>query len=180
MPSAFSATVILDAAPDAFASNPSVDVSAWPDIIADKALSDGRHIIVADTDGSHHIWLRSTANALAYVLVRDDRLDLRLAAIRRFERKLAGTPQSRPIPGFQATAFQRRRLNLLLDILDAALDRERGAATTHEIARRLIYPGMTIGRGSEWKSSSERRRTQRLIDEALGLMQGGYLRLLRG
>ena len=52
--------------------------------------------------------------------------------------------------------------------------------TTHNIARRYVYPGMTIGRGSEWKSSAERRRTQRLIDEAFALMRGGYRTLLRG
>lgn len=69
---------------------------------------------------------------------------------------------------------------MLLDILDAVLDRERTGMTTHEIARRHVYPAMTIGRGNQWKSSAERRRTQRLIDEALGLMDGGYLGLLRG
>ncbi|MDD3799486.1 MAG: DUF2285 domain-containing protein [Novosphingobium sp.] len=37
-----------------------------------------------------------------------------------------------------------------------------------------------MGRGNEWKSSAERRRTQRLIDEALALMDGGYRALLRG
>ena len=151
----------------------------WPGVIADRTLSDGRHLIIADIDGPHRIWLKSEAAALAYVLVRDDRLPLRLAAIRRFERRLAGAARTRSPPGFRPTAFQRRRLDLLLAILDAIQDRER-RATTHEIARRLVYPRMTIGRGSEWKSSSERRRTQRLIHEALGLMQGGYLRLLRG
>ena len=69
---------------------------------------------------------------------------------------------------------------MLLDILDAVLGRERTGITTHEIAHRYVYPAMTIGRGSEWKSSAERRRTQRLIDEALALMNGGYRALLRG
>ena len=45
--------------------------------------------------------------------------------------------------------------------------RRASAPSTHEIARRLVYPHMRIGRGDEWKASSERRRTQRLIDEAL-------------
>src|SRR3546814_11960918 len=83
-------------------------------------------------------------------------------------------------PGFAPTPFQQRRLNMLLDILDAVLGRERTGITTHEIARCHVYPAMSIGRGNEWKSSAERRRTQRLIDEALALMNGGYRALLRG
>ena len=154
-------------------------VKAWPDLLADRTLSDGRYLIIDDPDGPHRVWLKSTADELGYVLVRDHRLDLRLAAIRRFERRLLGAPRTRLPPGIRPTAFQRRRLDLLLDILDALLDRGR-RTTTHEIARELVYPRMTIGRGSVWKSSSERRRTQRLIEEALALMHGGYLRLLGG
>src|SRR2546426_2501093 len=44
----------------------------------------------------------------------------------------------------------------------------------------LFRSGMTLGRGMEWKSSTERRRTQRLIGEALALMHRGYRNLLRG
>uniref|UniRef100_UPI00053F1A81 DNA -binding domain-containing protein n=1 Tax=Sphingomonas sp. Ant H11 TaxID=1564113 RepID=UPI00053F1A81 len=88
---------------------------------------------------------------------------------------------SRRNGAFRPTAFQRRRLDLLLDILDMLLTPPSAPRpTSHEIARRLIYPGMTIGRGMEWKSSTERRRTQRLINEALALMHGGYRALLRG
>ena len=78
------------------------------------------------------------------------------------------------------TAFQARRLHLLLDILDALLVPDKARPSTHEIADRLIYPRLAIGRGAEWKASSERRRTQRLIDEALALMNGGYRALLQG
>lgn len=69
---------------------------------------------------------------------------------------------------------------MLLDILDAQLVPDEARPSTHEIAGRLIYPRLAIGRGAEWKASSERRRTQRLIDEALGLMNGGYRTLLQG
>lgn len=180
LPSVCPATIILDAAPLPFGRSALRPLKAWPGLLADQTLSDGRHFIIADTDGPHHVWLKSTADRLAYVLVHDDQLDARIAAIRRFERRLAGAPQTRLPPGFRPTAFQRHRLNLLLGILDAVSGRGRAAVTTHEIARRLVYPGMTIGRGSQWKSSSQRRRTQRLIDEARALMHGGYLRLLRG
>lgn len=114
------------------------------------------------------------------MIVRDEAIDLRRAAAHRLDRRLVGAPPMRLPPGFAPTPFQRRRLGMLLDILDAVLDRERTGITSHEIARRHVYPGMTIGRGNEWKSSAERRRTQRLIDEALALMNGGYRVLLRG
>lgn len=117
---------------------------------------------------------------VAYVIVRDEAIDIRFAAIRRLDRRLAGAPPARSsLPGFQPTPFQRHRFNLLLDILDALDSPTDQTPTTHEIGTRLVYPGKQIGRGNEWKSSSERRRTQRLIDEAIALMEGGYLGLLQ-
>jgi hypothetical protein len=44
----------------------------------------------------------------------------------------------------------------------------------------LIYPKSATLTGAAWKGSPERRRTQRLSDEAVALMQGGYRSLLRG
>ena len=148
----------------------------------DRILSTGRHLVLGDVDGLHRLWMRAPLDggSLAYVLPRDDAIDLRYAAIQRLDRRLAGAPPMRLPPGFVPTPFQRRRLSMLLDILDAVLDRERSGITTHEIARQHVYPALDIGRGNEWKSSAERRRTQRLIDEALGLMNGGYRALLRG
>ncbi|WP_375713674.1 DUF2285 domain-containing protein [Sphingobium sp. BS19] len=121
-----------------------------------------------------------SGSPLAYVIVRDDAIELRQNVMRRLDRRLTGAPPMRPLSGLQPTAFQRQRLSMLLDILDAVLGHEGGRMTTHEIARRHVYRGLRIGRGDEWKSSSERRRTQRLIDEAIALMRGGYRRLLRG
>ncbi|MEW6628988.1 MAG: DUF2285 domain-containing protein [Pseudomonadota bacterium] len=158
------------------------DIDAWPIILADRTLSTGRHLVLADLDGAHRLWVRDPRKGkpLAYMLPRDDVIDLRYAAVQRLDRRLAGAPPLRSAPGAMPTRFQRQRLSILLDILDATLDRARTGVTTHEIARRHVYPAMTIGRGSEWKSSAERRRTQRLIDEAMGLMNGGYRTLLRG
>ncbi|WP_454887162.1 DUF2285 domain-containing protein [Sphingomonas oryzagri] len=155
----------------------------WPIILADRILSDGRHVVLGDVDGPHHLWLRDTlpGHPLAYVIVRDPAIEARRRAAWRLDRRLAGAPPLRRDGAFRPTPFQRRRLELLLDILDMLqAPPSTPRPTSHEIARRLIYPGMTIGRGMEWKSSTERRRTQRLIDEALALMHGGYRTLLRG
>jgi hypothetical protein len=137
-------------------------------------------MVLGDHDGPHHVWLRniSRGRSLAYVVVRDAAIETRRQAAWRLDRRLAGTPSSQRT-GFRPTLFQRQRLNLLLDILDMtqALD---GRPTSYEIARRLIYRNTTIGRGSEWKASTERRRTLRLIGQARHLMNGGYRALLQG
>jgi hypothetical protein len=156
------------------------DLSDWPVILADRLLSDGRHVVLGDIDGPHHLWLRATlpGQPLAYVIVRDPAIDARRDAAWRLDRRLAGVPAAHGHGALRPTAFQRQRLNLLLDILDML--QTLPPPTSHAIARRLIYPAMTIGRGMEWKSSTERRRTQRLIGEARALMHGGYRALLRG
>lgn len=106
--------------------------------------------------------------------------ELRLAAAGRLDRRLSGAPPARTLRGFHPSPFQRHRLSLLLDILDMMRAADQPPVTSYAVARRLIYPAMKIGRGTDWKTSSERRRTQRLINEAFDLMNGGYRALLAG
>lgn len=101
---------------------------------------------------------------------------LRAAVALRLWRRLAGEAVD-DLPGaLRPTTFQRRRLTLLLDVLDAHLAR----ATLQEMAIHLVYPGMARLKAITWKDSPERRRTRRLVDEAKRLMRGGYRRLLGG
>ncbi len=79
---------------------------------------------------------------------------------------------------FKPTAYQQYRLKLLVAVLDMVNPPTGEAATTYRVARTLVYPHMKNCSSAEWKSSSERRQTQRLIDEALTLMRGGYRSLL--
>lgn len=102
---------------------------------------------------------------------------MRLQALARFQRWLAGETKA-ACPTATPTDYQARRLWMLLDILD--LRAASPLATSHEIAARLIYPRLTVGRGPDWKASAERRRTQRLIREAEMLVAGGYRALLAG
>jgi hypothetical protein len=179
--------VMLDAAPPGFtgAAIPPLESAGAP--LVDRMLGDGRHLVLADADGPHRIWLRAPAahGPLACLVPWDDALGQRLNAARRLERRLANEGAATPGGARRPTAFQRRRLGLLLDIVDALDPQPRHQSqpprqpTTYEIAFRFVYPRMTIGRGAEWKSSSERRRTQRLIKEAYALVESGYLRLLR-
>ena len=101
--------------------------------------------------------------------------ETRLLAVSNLERWLRGITPASPV-GWP-TSYQSQRLDLLLSILDLRGERD---ATSHEVARRLIYPRLDVGRGAAWKSSPERRRTQRLIREAEALAAGGYRALLAG
>ncbi|WP_312219068.1 DUF2285 domain-containing protein [Sphingobium yanoikuyae] len=175
------AVLILDTAPFDGAGLALPDLERRPHILVDRLLENGRHMVLAGSNGLHRLWLRpGPADRLfAYMVIRDDALLLRQAMVRRFERHMTDGRAGRSPPGLCPTPFQRQRLSMLLDIVDAAGLYDEARLTTHEIARRHVYARMEVGQGSEWKSSSQRRRTQRLIDEARALMEGGYRRLLR-
>lgn len=163
-----------------------LDLDAWPIVHADRQLSDGRHLVLGDIDGPHHLWIRAASidAPLAYLIVRDEAVELRRLAAARLDRRLAGELPGLSFQALQPTPFQRHRLSLLLAILDAVLVDGSTAgprrATTREVAVTLVYPRSSLPSGAVWKASSERRRTQRLIDEAMAMMRGGYLALLRG
>lgn len=101
--------------------------------------------------------------------------ETRLQAVADLERWLRGISSASAV--FRPTSYQSQRLDLLLSILDLRGERD---VTSHEAARRLIYPRLDVGRGAAWKASPERRRTQRLIREAEALAAGGYRALLAG
>lgn len=171
----------MDAAPAGADHVVPLDLTRWPIILADLALADGRHLVLGDVDGPHHLWLRGDPDdgALAYVVLKDAMTELRLTAVGRLDRRLAGAPPARRLRGFHPSPFQRHRLSLLLDILDMLVP-ARGHVPSYAVARKFIYPAMSIRPGTEWKGSSERRQTQRLINEAFHLMHGGYRALLAG
>ena len=100
-----------------------------------------------------------------------------MQAAARFHRWLMGDAPALNTEALP-TSYQAQRLALLLAILD--LRSGPLTVSSHEVARRLVYPRLAIARGATWKSSSERRRTQRLIREADALMAGGYRALLSG
>src|SRR3546814_6839953 len=112
-------------------------------------------------------------------MVRYDAFAACRLAARWLCRRLGGATPSQQGVACRPTPFQRRRLNLLLDILDLTQTPDE-RPTSYEIARRLIYRNATIGRGQEWKSSTERRRTLRLMGQENRLITGAYHSLLRG
>ena len=111
----------------------------WSLIVADRVLSDGRHLVLDDVEGFHHVWLRDTCpgQPLAYVIIRDAAIEMRRQAAWRLDRRLAGAPLLRKTGLFQPTPRQRRRLNLLLDILDL-IQAPGDSTTSYDVALRLL------------------------------------------
>jgi hypothetical protein len=169
--------VILGVAPPAFADGARFDPARWTHRLGCRPGFDGSHQILRDGAALHRIWLRGDPvdGAYACQVPLDGLIETRLQAVCDFDRWLRGTSFAPAVA--RPTSYQARRLDLMLSILDL-----RGGAqvSSHEIARRLIYPRLDVGRGAVWKSSPERRRTQRLIREAEALAAGGYRTLLAG
>lgn len=169
--------VILDAAPPAFAADLRLDPARWTHRLGYRAGTSGGHYILSDGRIMHRIWLRCDLADVphAALIPYDAMAETRLQAVADLERWLRGTASASQAA--RPTPYQSQRLDLLLSILDLRGERQ---VTSHEVARRLIYPRLDVGRGAAWKASAERRRTQRLIREAEALAAGGYRALLTG
>ncbi|MDB5575375.1 MAG: hypothetical protein JWR80_551 [Bradyrhizobium sp.] len=172
------ATVILAAAPTEYPHALKLDPSALGTIAADQDLPNGRHLVLADGRAVHRLWLLDPTphRRLAVLIPADDHYPLRSAVAARLLRRLEGRAPGDLPPGLWPTPFQRHRMALLLNLLDASL----AGAGPRDIAMHLVYPRMSRLRATAWKDSPERRRTRLLIKEAVALMRGGYRTLLAG
>jgi len=170
-------TVILDAAPEGFATAAPVDPRALGALLADLAGIDGRHVIVADAVGEHRLWLRdpTPGRPLAAVIPLDKDFLTRIASLLRFHRRLLGRAAG-PLPrGWPLTAYRLARLDLML----RALDLRDGGATYREIATALGRDEAARLSASDWKMSSARSFVVRLVRDGLTMMNGEYRKLLR-
>lgn len=169
--------MILDAAPCALAGHAPYNIDDGTHCLARYSGSSGDNFLFGEGEALHRVWLRCDpcGASLAAVVPWDAMIETRLGAVSDLDRWVRG--RSLAVTAFRPTSYQAQRLDLLLSIIDLRSERN---LTSHEIARRLIYPRLGLGRGAAWKSSSERRRTQRLIREAEALMAGGYRALLAG
>jgi hypothetical protein len=106
----------------------------------------------------------------AVLLPLDLLFEQRANAAVRVWRALLGRP-----PGPNPAALSKARQNRLVLSL-RALDARTEKATHREIAEVLFGAAGISGRA--WKTHDLRDRTFRLVRFGLGMMQGGYLRLL--
>lgn len=133
-------------------------------------------IILADPDGDHHLVVGAIdpAQPLAVLLPLDDNFHIRAEAALRFQRRLFGRAPG-PLPR-ALTLTPRRRLRLVRMV--RALDGRSADATYREIAGVLFDTPRQSA--TEWKTSSIRAQTIRLVKDAETMVRGGYLRLLAG
>ncbi|OZA90615.1 MAG: hypothetical protein B7X76_03650 [Azorhizobium sp. 39-67-5] len=139
-------------------------------------VPDGRHLVLQDQEGAHRVWLRGlrAGTRMAALVPLDDDVLLRLAGLLRLRRRLEGRAAG-PVPrAWTITARLRKRLVLMVRGLDGHL----AGASYREIAQVLYGPGAIAA--YEWKTSSLRGQTIRLVKDAAVTMEGGYRKLLRG
>ena len=147
-------------------------------IANESTNQEGRHVIFEGERRRYRILIKPARLGLegGYILRQDPWLDARITAIRDFNKALEGAEILKPA---RPTNYQRRRLELLLAILDSQFLPDGRRRTLRQLAQTIIYPRSDLGRAIEWKSSSERRHTQRLVSEAHHLMRQGYRALLQ-
>lgn len=163
--------VSLVAAPTGFAG-----AAMLPGITAtaEFSVADTRHLVF-DIAGARHRFqvMDADCGALA-ILLPPLGSALSAAACDAARRMFAGLSTADPLRVLRPSALQRQRLALLLRVLDASL----GGASNREIGTHIVYPWLAGTDAVAWKATSERRRVQRLVDEARGLAASAYRDLL--
>lgn len=137
---------------------------------------DERAIVLPDPDGDHHLVAGAVdrIEPLAVLLPLDDSFHIRAEAALRFHRRLFGRAAG-PLPrALTLTPRHRQRLVRMV----RALDGRSVGATYRDIAGVLFDTSWQSA--TEWKTSSIRAQTIRLVKDAQTMMRGGYLRLLAG
>lgn len=178
--SAAPAVIVMDRAPDGFEGIDLALLLAGREVVADRSDQDGRHLVFAARAGRHRLLVKNPASRRghAFVIIPDGQREARLAALASLHWTQSARSAAADIRGYGPSPYQRHRLNLMLTILDSLgrdLDR---AITIRELAETSLFPGAMFGRSIEWKTSSWRRQTQRLVREALDMTNGGYRKLL--
>lgn len=170
-------TLTIGAAPAEGGDPAALDLARIGARRSELRLGGRRHIALADPDGDIRITLLSE-DALARpaaIVPLDAALDLRINALRRLARRRSG--RARAPPGESAlTGLQRRRLIQLLK----AHDIHEAGGGPREIAAAVVRSTQARLPATEWKDSAARRMANRLLREAIGLVDGGYLALLAG
>ena len=151
------------------------------DLLQDRPTIEGRHLVLGDRKRRHRILLiPSSSETCGYYLAHDCWLRTRLAAIEAFDPLCTSANPSKSRIGLVPSVSQKHRLILLLRILDAIACADNGFTSVRQVAERVIYRNADFGRTIEWKSSSHRRQTQRLLNQARFYVRGGYRLLLKG
>lgn len=136
----------------------------------------GTAIVLPHPGGDIHLVVGAIepTQPLAVLLPLDDSFHIRAEAALQFQRHLLGRATGPPPRALALTPRYRLRLVRMV----RALDGRSSGATYREIAAVLFETHQQSA--VEWKTSSIRAQTIRLVKDAETMMRGGYLRLLAG
>ncbi len=158
------------------------DSVAVPDaeIIADFSAAKARHMVLDAAGQRHRIVIRSSRQCQNAYLVPSGRgLSTRFEAVSMFHTLRTSSPiasvKGMPVP----TAYQRNRLDLMLRLMDLRDGSPGPGPSTREMASAAFGSDAAKLRAIDWKTSSERRRVQRLLATAAHVAARGYRDLLR-
>ncbi len=134
--------------------------------------------MIGDGSGDLHIWLPTAdpVGRLAVIVPPDGVAHLRLDVASRFVRRLQDHRTAFLPRALQLTAQQRARLIQLLH----AYDIHEAGGGPRDVSIEVARSKQAALPAIEWKDSAARRLANRLIHDAQALVNGGYLRLLRG
>lgn len=146
-------------------------------LVADHVCETMRYLALRSPLGTVRVAMPRDASmtSLIAMIPIDCHLALRYRALARLKAHVDGIAPPANIGGDIPSSYQRYRLNLLLRILDIMA---APGTSARDVAMQAIYPGQNLGRATEWKGSSQRRHTFRLIREARDMMTTGYRALL--
>lgn len=178
LPELSPSTLIIDAAPPGF--DPlSFDPTQLGSVIGDHTDDIGREVVVADGTGELHIRLcndRAVSRPAIILPIGSTAIDLRVDVASRFVRRLRGQTIGLLPQALRLSVMRKRRLIQLLQTYDI-LDTGGGPRDVAETVLRSEQAGLP---SVEWKDSHSRRAANRLIHDAIALVQRGYLKFLRG
>lgn len=172
------AVIVLAPAPPGLIGIVAESILLGRSIVSDISDRGDRHLVLTDSTAIHRLMVVSPDHRAGHhvAIVPDDCWGIRRAALDQF----VGGNSGDGIGRLQPTSAQHHRLILMLRILDYLNATEPPEPTLRSIAETVLFPRRDLGRAIEWKCSSERRQTQRLVSSARQLMQGGYRQLLKG
>jgi hypothetical protein len=171
--------LILTPAPPGFDTDVVFEPASIGQIVADYTDANSREIVVSDGSNQLHIFLSGAdvATHPAVILPIDAAFELRLDIAMRLYRRLRGKRNGLLPRPLQLTPLQRARLIQLLHAFDVRADGGGPRDIAVEVLRAQREAALPA---IEWKSSAARRKANRLLRDAAALVNGGYLKLLRG
>ncbi|MGY3441296.1 DUF2285 domain-containing protein [Bradyrhizobium sp. USDA 4473] len=178
LPDVSPATLLLDPAPPGFQDAVAIDPTRLGPVAADIADGTEREVVILDGQDELHIRLRTpqSVERPAVLLPVDSMFELRLEVALRFVQRMRGKRAKLLPSALRLTAMQKTRLVRLLHTFDI---RDAGGGP-RDVAFEVLDSKQAQLPAIEWKDSHARRAANRLIHDALALVERDYLKLLRG